>query len=278
MTAGDRHVPDWRDTAAYAPLLAADRPFFAWEWLRRNCGYRAAAERALKTAGNVAGAGEAAGRWGLHAFVPPGLTAPEARPIWRWEVHPFVLRAEAGPPQNGEPFDLERVAAMSTLVTAGDGRQHLLISDGLRAIRIDILEGSILRGPAELRYLLAGLAAAEQPVLTLRRLIALWRTGGFCRSLHPVEPRAKRWLLMLRASDALRAGTDQREIAAVLLSADAREPRWRTELPSVRSRVQRLVRSARAMEKGGFWALLSGDERWRSPGHLPSNGRFLFTP
>jgi hypothetical protein len=27
---------DWRDAAAYAPLLEADRSLFAWEWLRRD--------------------------------------------------------------------------------------------------------------------------------------------------------------------------------------------------------------------------------------------------
>lgn len=54
------------------------------------------------------------------------------------------------------------------------------------------------------------------------------------------------------------AVADQREIATVLLSAEAGEPRWRSRSPGVRSRVQRLVRSALAMEAGGFWALLSG--------------------
>lgn len=62
---------------------------------------------------------------------------------------------------------------------------------------------------------------------------------------------------MLRASDALAAGADHREIAAVLLSEEARQPRWRVQSPSVRSRIQRLVRSARAMEAGGFRVPLS---------------------
>lgn len=258
MAAVDGHVPDWKDAAAYEPLLCADRTLFAWEWLRRNRDYRVAAGRALGSAGDDARPCEEPARWGLHAFVPPGLAAPEARPMWRAEVHPFVLGVEAGPPGAGDLFEPDRLAASWTLVTDADGREHLLISDGLRAIRIDVLEGSIARGPSELRYRLAGLASAEQPLLTLRRLIALWRTGRFCRSLHRAEPRAGRWLLMLRAHDALGAGAGQREIAATLLGAEAGEPRWRTHSPSVRSRVQRLVRLARAMEAGGFWSLLSG--------------------
>lgn len=257
MAGGEFNVPDWRDAAAYEPLLHADRSLFAWEWLRRNPNYRGAAERVLAGSGrDPAGRGETPERWGLHAFEPPSLTVPDARPVWCAEMHPYVLAVEAGPPQGVEAFDLERFNTVSTLVTTVDGRGHLLISDGLRAIRIDMLSGTVAGGPAELRYRLAGLTSAERPLLTLRRLLALWRTGRFCRSLHSSEARARRWLLMLRAHDALAAGADQREIAAVLLSADAAEPRWRNRSPSIRSQVQRLVRGARRMGSGGYVELL----------------------
>jgi hypothetical protein len=254
VVAGDGLVPDWRDAEAYEPLLEADRSLFAWEWLRRDRGYRTAAERSRRP-GNPESDGPA--WWGLHAFEPPGATVPEARPVWRAEVCPFVLCVDAQPATGEDQFDAGRFAAVSTIVPAIDGREHLLISDGLRSIRIDVLTGSLAGGPVDLRYRLTGLKSAERPLLTLQRLLALWRTGGFCRSLHPREIRAKRWVLMLRASDALAAGADQREIAAVLFSQEARQPRWRVQSPSLRSRVQRLVRSARVMEAGGFRALLS---------------------
>lgn len=258
MAAGRQLVPDWRDAAAYAPLLHADRSLFAWEWLRRNPDYRAAAERALAASGcrGPAEPGAAPERWGLHAFQGPSLSAPDARPIWCAEAHPYVLEVEAGPAFGEEAFDLERIGAISTLVAAASGREHLLISDGFRAIRLDVLEGTIAGGSVELRYRLAGLAAAERPMMTLRRFLALWRTGRFCRSLHPDETRAKRWLLMLRAHDALAAGADQREIAAVLLSAEAGGPRWRSRSPSLRSQAQRLVRAARRMAAGAYLELL----------------------
>jgi hypothetical protein len=252
VAAGDRHEPDWRDAAAYETLLEADRSLFAWEWLRRNPGYRAAAEQALQADADC----DAPERWGLHEFEPPGVTAPEARPIWRAEVHPYVLGVQASPPDGEDVFDLARLIAISTLVTAANGRQHLLISDGLRAIRIDVLEGTVAGGPAALRYRLIGLASAEPSVLTLRRLLALWRTGRFCRSLHPNAVQARRWLLMLRAHDALTAGASQREMAAVLLSAEAARPRWRSRAPSLRARMQRLIRGAERMASGGYLELL----------------------
>lgn len=258
MAAGDGYVPDWRDAAAYEPLLHADRSLIAWEWLRRDRSYRAAAERALDSAGSRTRVdlGEPPERWGLHAFEPPWRSAPEARPVWTAEVHPCVLNAEAVPTDGEDAFDLERFTAISTLVRAADGREHLLISDGLHSIRINVLEGSIAAGPTELCYRLTGLASAEGPLLTLRRLLALWRTGRFCRSLHPQEARAKRWVLMLRAHDALAAGTTQRVIAAELLGSGAARERWRVEEPSLRSQVQRLVRGARNMASGRFRQLL----------------------
>jgi hypothetical protein len=36
-------LPDWRDMAAYSPLLAVGRQGFAWEYLRRNPEFRAQA-------------------------------------------------------------------------------------------------------------------------------------------------------------------------------------------------------------------------------------------
>lgn len=252
-------MPDWRDAAAYEPLLEADRSLFAWEWLRRDRNYRAAAQRALEagSSGDRGYPAEAPERWGLHAFEPPWLTARDARPVWSAEVHPYVLGVEAGPPTGQDVFDLERFGPISTLVRAGDGREHLLISDGLRAIRMDVLAGTLAGSPAELRYRLSGLAAAEGPVQTLRRLLSLWRTGRFCRSLHPGEARAKRWLLMLRAHDALAAGANQRAIAGELLGGNGVRERWRVEAPSLRSRVQRLVSRTRFMAAGGYTLLLS---------------------
>jgi hypothetical protein len=257
MAAGEGDVPDWRDAAAYAPLLRADRSFIAWEWLRRTPGYRAAAERAFSAgSGDLrAWPAERPERWGLHRFELPGVSVPEARPVWCADLHLWVLGIEARP-GGLERFELERLPAGSVLVTSAGGREHLLISNGLHAIRLDVLGGTLAGGPVQLRYLLSGFESAERPLLTLRRFLALWRTGAFCRSLHAPEARARRWVLMLRAQDGLDAGADQREIAAALLSAEAGEPLWRSRSPSLRSRVQRLVRGARRMASGGYLELL----------------------
>ena len=246
---------DWRDPAPYAPLLDADRSFFAWEWLRRDPCYRAAARRARPaSAGHSPCPPES---WGLHAFEDPRLAASRARPLWTAEAHPASLAAVAA--GSGAPedlFDLARFAPIATLHAGRAGSEHLLLSDGLRSIRVDILAGSLAQGPVQLRYLIAGLASAEGPLLTLWRLIALCRSGRFAATLHPPEIRARRFILMLRAHDAMADGATQREIAATLLSTGALEDRWRVTAPTLRSRVQRLVRAARGMAAGGYRALL----------------------
>ena len=248
--------PDWRDPAAYAPLLEADRSLFAWEWLRRNAAYRLAAEQALSAGYGDSLPSDAPGDFGLVAFEPPHLAVPHARPVWRSDAHRYVLSAEIGATKQARDlFDPDRLCGASRVIP-GDRREHLLLSDGLRTVRVDGVPGTFTSGPVSLRYKIEGLASAEPALLTLRRFLAFCRAGGFSRSLHRRETRARRWILMLRASDALAAGADQRAIAAELLSPSAGKPHWRVHQPSVRSQVQRLVRSARHMFAGGYLDLL----------------------
>jgi hypothetical protein len=233
-------TPDWRDAQAYAPLLDIDRSGFAWEWLRRDPCY-------------VAARGEDAAQWGLHAFEAPEHDVFVARPVWRREAYPYVLVAAAAEEGEDEDrLDLERVARLVTLIRSAGGTEHLLLSDGRHGIRIDIASGSVGAGSVRLSYRLAGLAGAQAPLLVLRQLLALCRTGEFSLGLHAGERRASRWILVLRARDALAAGAGQREIASQLLGMGAACPRWRVEAPSLRSRVQRLVRQARRTAAGGY--------------------------
>ena len=245
---------DWRDAEAYAPLLGADRSIFAWEWLRRDPDYRAAAEEA-REGGGGAGASAKAARWGLHRFEAPRLGAPEARPFWRADQHRLVLRAWAEPAAGAaDAVELLCIPGASSFdAEQGEG---WLFSDGLRAVRLDLVRGTGRRGPVNLHYLLSGLAGAQGPLLALRRLLSLAETKRFSRGLHRPEPQARRWILVLRAHDSLSAGMSQREAAAELLSAAAGEARWRVNSGSVRSQIQRLCRAARVLAAGGWRSFL----------------------
>lgn len=252
----ERAYPDWRDVSAYAPLLDADRSLVAWEWLRRDPGYRAAAERAL-SARPIGEKSSRPERFGLVEFEVPSLAVPNARPIWRSDIHPFVLPVDVrrGPASAGDEMDLDRMHQLARIIVEGSA-EHLLLSDCLCSVRLDGPPGAFTSGPLRLFYAIEGVDAAERPLLTLRRFLALCRTGRFSRSLHPREVRARRWILLLRAHDALIAGADQRQIAEQLFSSSVAEPRWRSRESSVRSQVQRLVRSARRIAAGDYRCLL----------------------
>jgi hypothetical protein len=79
-----------------------------------------------------------------------------------------------------------------------DGQfEHRLLSDGLRAIRLDAPAGTFGNGPVCLLYSIRGRASSQPSLVTLRRLLALCRTGRFSRSLHRPEMKVRRWILVL---------------------------------------------------------------------------------
>jgi hypothetical protein len=198
-----------------------------------------------------------AGQWGLHAFENPMLPAAAARPVWRADRHPLVLAAVAEPARNdADAFLLGPVRGLAKIVRSED-RERLLLSDGLRSVRLDVAGASMTEGPVQLRFEIPGPGcAALLRILALRRFLHLAATGNFSRMLHPPEARARRLVLLLRTFDGLEAGASQREIAAELLGRSAGAADWRIEDSSIRSQAQRLVRGARRMAAGAWLGLL----------------------
>lgn len=245
---------DWRDGDAYSALLDADRSLFAWEWLRRHPSYRRAANT-RKVGDPETGTPDAA-TFGLVCFEPPDARVPFARPIWRSDADPQVLVASSWPEGTAEQeFELDRCLHLAHLV-ASKSMHHLLLTDGLRTIRLDAPEGAIAGTRLSLCYPVPDRVSRTELLLPLQRLIALLHRGNFARSLHRREPRAARWILELRTYDAILAGAHQRDIAEELLKRSPAPSRWRSRDPSLRSQVQRLVRSARALGGGDFRRVL----------------------
>jgi hypothetical protein len=60
-------------------------------------------------------------RWGLHEFEPPHFTAPDVRPPWYAEACPYALGVDAAPGDGEDVFNLERLAAISRLLTTAEG-------------------------------------------------------------------------------------------------------------------------------------------------------------
>lgn len=244
--------PDWRDGEGYACLLALDPPLLAWEWLRRDISYGRAFETCQPRAGTVA---EGAARFGLHQFTDPQLPAGDARPMWRAGHLDDVLHVRAVSCANKvDAFVLDQFSELAFLSCAG-GAEHLLWCDGSAYLRLDIIDGSVRRGPVRLHYELCGFSQLAGPLLTLERFVRFVRTGVLPKE-QSSKHRYQRMVTLLRTADALSERATQREIASVLLDEDVLLPHWRIDQSSLRSRVQRLVRSARMMQAGGYLALL----------------------
>lgn len=156
-----------------------------------------------------------------------------------------------------------------TVVLEDAGRQSVAITDGARQLRLDV-EGSVTEGPVRLEYQLAGFEGVEARIQTLRRLIALRRLQRFPAGLEYAEPKAKRWMLILRAHDLAQAGLSHRRIAVELFGADRVAAEWRTSSDSMRLQVQRLLRDARNLVQGGYLGLLAKSSAFSSRAQLTS--------
>jgi hypothetical protein len=168
--------------------------------------------------------------------------------MWRADWDPAVLRGRVlglrEEASSGDaPFDF-RALGPALRVVARDSVDHVRIGDGCRSIRFDLAGGGIL----------------ERPVLIAWRLVGMKRLGPALGALHllsrlergldptwrcKADLRAPRWIIALRAFDALAAGASHQDLARGLFGTLVGPSPWRIEAPSIRLRVQRLAKLAR---------------------------------
>jgi hypothetical protein len=182
--------------------------------------------------------------------------------FWSTETVPSVVTVEArgGGATAAEAFDLGRLTLPVMLLRQPGGVRHLLIRDGMRCLQIEVLTNGTPRHPARhpVRLLVPLWPAPEDEprLLALRRFLHVRRESVLPDRLYPPERRAGRWLDMLRACDARRAGASQRQIAAAIFGADRAAQDWAGQSDYLRLRVQRLVRGADHMAARGYRDLL----------------------
>lgn len=237
------HPPDWRDPECYDHLRAADPRMFAWEWLRRCRVYRRAWLRYCEEGDAIAAL--AARPFGLAKLEDPAIDARFARPIWRSEHDPHVVAADAeeGQAASADLIDILPVAPIAHVAIGSEGSEHWLLSDGRWLIRLDIVGGTLLGGPALLRFRLDGLTLLPARLKTLGNLVRLLAAPASGLRV-PVTRRTQRWIFELRTADALEKGASHREIAQGLFG-DLAVEEWRLNSEAYRLRVQRLVRIVR---------------------------------
>lgn len=155
-----------------------------------------------------------------------------------------------------DTIDPAEFAAWLTIVRVKEGREHAVISDAARRIRLDIAVGSLGRGPVCLRFRFEGISALRTRVLPLRRLLALCENRRFVNSLFPEDTKRARLIGMLRVHDGLVAGASLGDLAEALYDSGSGDAEAARCSDSLRSRVRRLVREARTMAAGGYRRLM----------------------
>jgi hypothetical protein len=155
-------------------------------------------------------------------------------------------------------FDLARVGCFSAVLRGEDPLEHVLLSDGLHRLRLDVWGGTVTHGPVCFRFVFDGLRKIDAPLLTLQRLVAVGRRGVMPLGLFAAERRAERWIAALRALDAREAGASQRDVAETLFGAERVRADWAGSSDYLRSQVRRMLAFGTRMRSGGWRALLAG--------------------
>jgi len=156
-------------------------------------------------------------------------------------------------------FDLVRFGSFSSVLRGDDPIEHVLLSDGLHRLRLDVRRGTVTRGPVRLSFAFEGLRAIDAPLLTLRRLVAFDRRGVMPLGLFSAERRAERWIAALRAGDIARVGGSQRDVAQALFGAKRVGGDWSGASDYLRSQVRRLLHFADRMRSGAWRGLLASE-------------------
>ena len=107
-----------------------------------------------------------------------------------------------------------------------------------------------------LRFRFVGMGRAGAGMLPLQRLLVLHRYRRLGKMLYPRDPGIGRRIVLLQAHDELSDGASLRELSCALVGAAIVEEDWNDPSDSLRSRIRRLARQARAMAVGGYKDLL----------------------
>lgn len=156
-----------------------------------------------------------------------------------------------------DAFELARFAACASLACGDDGREYLVLSDGWRHLRLDVVEGTLAgQGHVRFEFKLSGFAGLDAKLLTVRRLLSLWRRRRFLAGLFQPLAGLSHRLETLRVADARATGASHREIAVALYGEARVRDEWGGPSDFLLSRVRRRIAEARRMERGGYRSLL----------------------
>lgn len=178
----------------------------------------------------------------------PARAFDRARIIWSAAVDPTVLTVSACAAGDGF-FDLTDSPYLAAIDRYG--HEHIAVRTPSGDLRLDVVSGTVLAGPATLRVHLDCTSAIPPRLLALDRLLRLLGIRDPGRRTPRPDPRLARLVEALRVADALADGASLTRIAAALLGAQRVLNDWPGDGDDIKSSVRRRVALARRLTAEG---------------------------
>jgi hypothetical protein len=252
----------------YVYTRAIDRPGWAWEFLRRNSGYRGdygaqavndhRKDRVVNGIHcfNLDGRSFAAEAWGMAAFEHPDLSAANASVFWHPDALSRIVPCDCAGIDGweGMAFDLLKLSGRRQVLIA-DGTEYLVVQVGRRSARLVARGRSLLSGPVKATFHIEGLDRVGRVSETLRIL------ASFMDDRQTVEPDFGQTELQLHdylvALDGHLEGRSYRDIAQVLYGPDRVAETWSEETRHLKDKARRAVGRGVELMNGGYRKLLA---------------------
>lgn len=247
----------WADPASYRWMSTLSNLAWAWEFLRRDPGYRSAYNCAVGDTPIKDGPPDTSAlHFGLLRFGDPEQDAVSANVFWRMRACRGVLPLATSPMRSGTAasiLNLENLQCRTTVFRIGlEQRQDILFAQDGRFLQLAVFGEIPLAEALLLTPALPSPAYAANRLLAVRRLTDLVRHGWMRPSLYPRERRAERLMRVVQALDGWRAEASHRDIG-IALYGDARIERdWLHHGDHVRDQVRRAIRCGRDLMADGY--------------------------
>lgn len=160
-------------------------------------------------------------------------------------------------PEHRPDVDLRQLSTVRRILIDASGTEHIVLQSAWHTITLRNHGVSVVDAPANLTFLIDGLAGVATAPRLLRLARSLLDPTLNTKLRHECPaPWYRKLNEALMALDGYEAGASQREIATVLYGRSITEAAWRNGDFSFKQRVHRAVAKGRALSAGGYVALL----------------------
>jgi len=251
----------WRAADTYTYLDDLGSTSFAWEFLRRNPGYRAAYESIIGNSDVTPEMSERiAQEWGLQFAVAPDLRADRAPVVWLPHLNPGTVVVAPAPDEFAEARSISELTPAFS--HRGANGEHWLLDRGGDALPVALIDGADAAKPAAIVIPLD--SSFSMRMKAAHRFGNAMAGGAPGRAPDTLTAKQRHRLqLILRGLDGCLARRSCREIAELLFDPNSipAGPEWISH--GLRGRTRRLCKRGLDLMQGEYRDLLRNPRQLR---------------